>query len=29
LIPFRYGAVVLDVDKINRQITVDWDNDYL
>lgn len=29
LIPFRYGIVVLDVDKANRQITVDWDNDYL
>lgn len=29
LIPFRFGAVVLDVNETIRQIVVDWDNEYL
>lgn len=29
LIPYRYGVVVLDVSDHKRQITVDWDSDYL
>lgn len=29
LIPFRFGVVVLDVCNDKRQITVDWDGDYL
>lgn len=29
LIPYRLGAVVLDVCEDKRQMTVDWDNDYL
>lgn len=29
LIPYRHGAVVLDVCKEKQKITVDWDGDYL
>ncbi len=29
LIPYRYGAVVLDVNEDKRQITVDWDNEFI
>lgn len=29
LIPYRFGAVVLNVCEETRQITVDWDNEYL
>jgi 16S rRNA processing protein RimM len=29
LIPYRVGAVVLEVSEDKRQITVDWDTDYL
>ena len=29
LIPFRYGVVVLAVNEKERQITVDWDGEYL
>ena len=29
LIPYRFGAVVLEVCEKTRQITVEWDNDYL
>ena len=29
LIPYRFGVVVLSVCEETRQITVDWDNEYL
>ena len=29
LIPYRPGAVILDVSEEKRQITVDWDADFL
>jgi 16S rRNA processing protein RimM len=29
LIPYRYGSVVLDISEEKRQITVDWDDEYI